>query len=81
MQDPTFCFRFDSGGDESSFVPDEIQNAHLCQGHRTQSPLSGSLSISPRYSGPPAWGHRAIVAATSKCIYSLSIFIFFSNIF
>ena len=36
---------------------------HLCQGHLTQRDLSGSTSMSPRWRGPPAWGHLLLVAA------------------
>ena len=31
-----------------------IRSTYLCQGHLTQRDLSGSISISPRWRGPPA---------------------------
>ena len=43
---------------------------HLCQGHLTQRDLSGRISMSPRWSGPPAWGHLLSVAGVQKSYIS-----------
>ena len=43
--------------------------SYLCQGHLTQRDLSGRISMSPRWSGPPAWGHLLLVAGFKQVTF------------